>query len=122
MNRKDVDGRIAQPRAQHIADQDEKTAEGKAKAKAKTKAKEKTKAGCLVPEEYAGPVTQLEPARPSFSVFCTGYVFCCTWNSAHPDFVHRHCGPCREPSAASEASLRNQQGTASRAYFEPKRP
>ena len=56
VNPKDVDGRIAQLRAQHTADQDEKTAEGKAKAKAK----EKTKAGWLVPEEYAGPVTQLE--------------------------------------------------------------
>ena len=60
VNPKDVDGRIAQLRAQHVADQDEKTAEGKAKAKAKAKAKEKTKAGWLIPEEYAGPVTQLE--------------------------------------------------------------
>ena len=55
-----MDGRIAQLRAQHTADQDEKTAEGKAKAKAKAKAKEKTKAGWLVPEEYTGPVTHQE--------------------------------------------------------------
>ena len=58
VNPKDVDGRIAQLRAQHQTDQDDKAAEGKAEAKAK--AKRKTKAGWLVPEEYAGPVTRQE--------------------------------------------------------------
>ena len=60
VNPKDVDGRIAQLRAQHQSEQDEKTAECRAKAKAKAKAKEKTKAGWLVPEEYSGPVTAQE--------------------------------------------------------------
>ena len=58
INPKDVDGRVAQLRSQHSAEVAEKAAEGKAKAKAK--AKEKGKAGWLVPEDYAGPVTALE--------------------------------------------------------------
>ena len=56
VNPKDVDGRIAQLRAQHKAEVTDKTAEGKAKAKAKAKGK----AGWLVPDDYSGPVTSME--------------------------------------------------------------
>ena len=60
VNPKDVTGRIAQLRAEHRTEQDEKAAEGKASAKAKAKAKTGPKAGWLVPDDYSGPGTSLE--------------------------------------------------------------
>ena len=56
INLKDVDGRVAQLRAQHKAEVADKAAEGKAKAKAKAKGK----AGWLVPDDYSGKVTSME--------------------------------------------------------------
>ena len=63
VNPQEVDGRVAQLRAQAREEQASKiepgaTAQGKAKAHPKAKAKEK--AGWAVPEDYQGPVTQLE--------------------------------------------------------------
>ena len=63
VNPQEVDGRVAQLRAQAKEEQASKiepgaTAQGKAKAHPKAKAKEK--AGWAVPEDYQGPVTQLE--------------------------------------------------------------
>ena len=63
VNPQEVDGRVAQLRTQAKEEQASKiepgaTAQGKAKAHPKAKAKEK--AGWAVPEDYQGPVTQLE--------------------------------------------------------------
>ncbi|CAE7858626.1 unnamed protein product, partial [Symbiodinium necroappetens] len=63
VNPQEVDGRVAQLRAQAKEEQASKiepgaTAQGKARAHPKAKAKEK--AGWAVPEDYQGPVTQLE--------------------------------------------------------------
>ena len=63
VNPQEVDGRVAQLRAQAKEEQASKiepgtTAQGKAKAHPKAKAKDK--AGWAVPEDYQGPVTQLE--------------------------------------------------------------
>ena len=63
VNPQEVDGRVAQLRAQAKEEQASKiepgaTAQGKAKAQPKAKAKDK--AGWAVPEDYQGPVTQLE--------------------------------------------------------------
>ena len=63
VNPQEVDGRVAQLRAQAKEEQASKiepgaTAQGKAKARPKAKAKEK--AGWAVPEDYQCPVTQLE--------------------------------------------------------------
>ena len=62
-NPQEVDGRVAQLRTQAKEEQASKiepgaTAQGKAKAHPKAKAKDK--AGWAVPEDYQGPVTQLE--------------------------------------------------------------
>ena len=63
VNPQEVDGRVAQLRTQAKEEQASKiepgaTAQGKAKAHPKAKAKDK--AGWAVPEDYQGPVTQLE--------------------------------------------------------------
>ena len=63
VNPQEVDGRVAQLRAQAKEEQASKTepgstAQGKAKAHPNAKAKEK--AGWAVPEDYQGPVTALE--------------------------------------------------------------
>ena len=58
VNPKDVDGRVAQLRAQAKEEQESKMEPGAARGKAK--AKTKAKAGWSVPEDYQGPVTQME--------------------------------------------------------------
>ena len=63
VNPQEVDGRVAQLRAQAKEEQASKIEPGataQSKAKAHPKAKAKDKAGWAVPEDYQGPVTQLE--------------------------------------------------------------
>ena len=64
INPKEVDGRVAQFRAQIKEDQSSKQADGKfgkpGKPKGKAKASGKAKAGWQIPEDYSGPMTAME--------------------------------------------------------------